>query len=59
MSADMEPRNLFTELKRRNVYKGAIAYAVIAWLLIQVTTLHHSLNSPLCSCVSITLPVSS
>jgi hypothetical protein len=22
MSADMEPRNLFTELKRRNVYKG-------------------------------------
>ena len=26
---------LFSELKRRNVYKVAIAYAVIAWLLIQ------------------------
>jgi len=28
-------RNFFGELKRRNVYKVAIAYAVIAWLLIQ------------------------
>src|SRR2546428_13256143 len=27
--------NFFAELKRRNVYKVAIAYAVIAWLLIQ------------------------
>jgi adenylate cyclase len=26
------------ELKRRNVYKVAIAYAVIAWLLIQIAT---------------------
>jgi hypothetical protein len=26
------------ELKRRNVYKVAIAYAVVAWLLIQVAT---------------------
>ena len=34
----MNPRNLFTELKRRNVYKVAIAYAVVAWLLIQVAT---------------------
>ena len=31
----MDPRNFFAELKRRNVYKVAIAYAVIAWLLIQ------------------------
>ena len=31
----MSPRNFFAELKRRNVYKVAIAYAVIAWLLIQ------------------------
>lgn len=31
----MEPRNFFSELKRRNVYKVAVAYAVIAWLLIQ------------------------
>jgi TRAP-type C4-dicarboxylate transport system permease small subunit len=28
----------FTELKRRNVYKVAVAYAVVAWLLIQVAT---------------------
>ncbi len=28
----------FAELKRRNVYKVAVAYAVIGWLLVQVTT---------------------
>ena len=28
----------FSELKRRNVYKGAVAYAVVSWLLIQVAT---------------------
>jgi hypothetical protein len=31
----MNPKNFFAELKRRNVYKVAVAYAVIAWLLIQ------------------------
>src|SRR5204862_3900955 len=31
-------RNFFSELKRRNVYKVAVAYAVVAWLLIQVAT---------------------
>jgi TolB-like protein len=31
-------RDLLAELKRRNVYKVAIAYAVVAWLLIQVAT---------------------
>jgi len=31
--------NFFAELKRRNVYKVAIAYGVVAWLLIQVATL--------------------
>jgi TolB-like protein/Tfp pilus assembly protein PilF len=31
-------KNIFAELKRRNVYKVAIAYGVVAWLLIQVTT---------------------
>jgi TolB-like protein/Tfp pilus assembly protein PilF len=31
-------RKFFAELKRRNVYKVAIAYAVIAWLLMQITT---------------------
>ena len=29
-------KNFFAELKRRNVHKGAIVYAVIAWLLIQI-----------------------
>jgi RNA polymerase sigma-70 factor (ECF subfamily) len=31
-------RKFFTELKQRNVYKVAIAYAVVAWLLIQVAS---------------------
>jgi serine/threonine-protein kinase len=31
-------RNFFAELKRRNVYKVAVAYAVVGWLLIQVAT---------------------
>jgi TolB-like protein/Flp pilus assembly protein TadD len=30
--------NFFTELKRRNVYKVAVAYAVVSWLFIQVAT---------------------
>jgi len=33
-----EPINFFAELKRRNVYKVAVAYAVVGWLLVQVTT---------------------
>ena len=32
------PMNFFTELKRRNVYKVAVAYAVVGWLLIQIAT---------------------
>ncbi len=28
----------FSELKRRNVYKVAVAYAVVSWLLIQIAT---------------------
>jgi TolB-like protein/Flp pilus assembly protein TadD len=32
----MDPRNFFSELKRRNVYKVAVAYAVVGWLVIQV-----------------------
>src|SRR5438045_4628178 len=31
----MIARNFFAELKRRNVYKVAVAYAVVAWLLLQ------------------------
>jgi adenylate cyclase len=34
----VNPNNFFAELKRRNVYKVAIAYAVIAWLLMQITS---------------------
>src|SRR5258707_7389656 len=34
----MNPRNFFGELKRRHVYRVAIAYGVVAWLLIQVAT---------------------
>jgi len=31
-------RRFLAELKRRNVYKVAIAYAVVAWLLMQIAT---------------------
>src|SRR6266498_3129938 len=34
----MKVENFFSELKRRNVYKVAVAYAVVGWLLIQVAT---------------------
>jgi len=34
----VNPRKFFSELKRRNVYKVAIAYAVVAWLLMQIAT---------------------
>jgi len=34
----VNPKNFFAELKRRNVYKVAIAYAVVAWLLMQIAT---------------------
>src|ERR1043166_1295629 len=34
----MNPKELFGELKRRNVYKVAVAYLVVGWLLIQVAT---------------------
>src|SRR5437867_12118124 len=29
---------LFAELKRRHVYKIAVAYAIVGWLLIQIAT---------------------
>ncbi|HZR05526.1 MAG TPA: tetratricopeptide repeat protein [Candidatus Udaeobacter sp.] len=32
-------KNFFSELKRRNVYKVAVAYAVVAWLLIQAASI--------------------
>jgi len=35
----MSERNFFAELKRRNVYKVAVAYAVVSWLLIQAASI--------------------
>jgi len=35
----MNPKNFFGELKRRNVYKVAITYAVVAWLVIQAASI--------------------
>ena len=34
----MNARTFFTELKRRRVYNVAVAYVIVAWLLIQVAT---------------------
>src|SRR3979411_1195115 len=34
----MKIDNFFGELKRRNVYKVAVAYAIVGWLLVQVAT---------------------
>jgi TolB-like protein/Flp pilus assembly protein TadD len=35
----VKPRNFFSELKRRNVYKVGIAYGVVAWLLLQAASI--------------------
>jgi len=34
----MNPKNFFAELKRRNVYKVAVAYAIVGWLIVQIAT---------------------
>ena len=34
----MKMDNFFAELKRRNVYKVAVAYAIVGWLLVQIAT---------------------
>src|SRR5947199_7703689 len=34
----MNQHNFFAELKRRNVYKVAVAYAIVGWLLVQIAT---------------------
>src|SRR5437016_1462280 len=36
--AEVNRKNIFTELKRRNVYRAAVAYGVVAWFLTQLTT---------------------
>ena len=35
----MNPRNFFAELKRRDVYQVAVAYAVVSWLLLQAASI--------------------
>ena len=32
----MNPKKFFAELKRRNVYKVAVAYAIVGWLAMQI-----------------------
>jgi TolB-like protein/Flp pilus assembly protein TadD len=34
----MNPKEFFGELKRRNVYKVAVAYAIVGWLIVQIAT---------------------
>src|SRR5246127_5747742 len=34
----VNPKTFLTELKRRNVYRAAVAYGVVAWFLTQLTT---------------------
>jgi TolB-like protein/Flp pilus assembly protein TadD len=34
----VNPSNFLAELKRRNVYKVAVAYSIVAWLLTQIAT---------------------
>src|SRR5437588_3911773 len=34
----MKIDNFFAELKRRNVYKVAVAYAIVSWLVVQIAT---------------------
>ena len=35
----MDAKTFFTELRRRNVYKVAAAYAVLAWLMVEAVSL--------------------
>src|SRR5439155_5361433 len=37
-TSELNAKNFLAELKRRNVYKVAVAYAVVGWLLIQIVT---------------------
>jgi len=43
----MDAKTFFRELKRRNVYKVAVAYAVIAWLLFEAASVWlHIVEAP-------------
>ncbi|MEY2507186.1 MAG: hypothetical protein QOH01_1515 [Verrucomicrobiota bacterium] len=34
----MNPKSFFAELRRRNVYRVAVAYAIVSWLIIQIAS---------------------
>ena len=50
----MASRNFFEELKRRNVYKVAVAYAIVGWLGIQIA----KQTSPFLEILNWVIPVS-
>src|SRR3984893_7669187 len=37
-ASSVSKRSFFTELKRRKVYRAAVVYGVVSWLLIQIAT---------------------
>src|SRR5712691_11462331 len=37
-SKAVNPKSFFAQLKRRNVYKVAVAYAIVGWLVVQIVT---------------------
>ncbi len=41
----MNRSNFFAELKRRNIYKVAVAYAVIAWLFEMISARTRDLDT--------------
>ena len=43
----------FNELKRRNVFKVGVAYAVASWLLLQIVDLVLDDNVGLCEALSV------
>ncbi len=49
----MDAKTFFRELKRRNVYKVAAAYAVIAWLLIEVASVWLHINEARTSVIKV------
>jgi len=45
--------SFFEELKRRNVFRVAIEYAVAAWLVLQISDLVLDDNEGLCEALSV------
>ena len=45
--------SFFNELKRRNVFKVGVAYAVASWLLLQIVDLVLDDNVGLCEALSV------